>query len=120
MDATIPEGIDLLLNGRTVNSGPLQVRLDDQAHAEGDNRGELDYETNVARARFNVMIDMAGVAKLMARVMHRAPIPPIRAVLHTEGTITDDHNFGLSGPMQVQPHPLFGTEGFSAAVLPGR
>ena len=43
MDATIPEGIDLVWNGRTINSGPLHVQLDDQAHGEGDNRGELDY-----------------------------------------------------------------------------
>src|SRR5947208_2169917 len=67
MDATIPEGIDFVWNGRAINSGPLQVQLDNQARAEGDNRGELDYGTNVARARFNVRIDLSGVAKLLAR-----------------------------------------------------
>ncbi len=120
MDATIPEGIDFLWNGCTNNSGPLQVQLDDQACGEGDNRGELDYQTNVARARFNVRIDLSGVTKLLARVAHGEPIEPIRAVLHSEGVITEDHNFGLSGPMEVQPHPLFGAEGVLAAVLPGR
>ena len=120
MDATIPEGIDFVWNGRAINSGPLQVQLDNQARAEGDNRGELDYGTNVARARFNVRIDLSGVAKLLARAARCEPIEPIRAVLHSEGVITKDHNFGLSGPMEVQPHPLFGTEGVSAAVLPGR
>ena len=50
MDATIPEGIDLVWKGCTINSGPLQVQLDNLARAEGDNCGELDYETNVARA----------------------------------------------------------------------
>jgi hypothetical protein len=120
MDATIPEGIDLLWNGCTVNSGPLQVQLDDQARGEGDNRGELDYETNVARARFNVRIDLSGVAKLLACASHCEPMEPIRAVLHSEGVITEDHNFGLSGPMEVQPHPLFGPEGVSLAVLAGR
>ena len=120
MDATIMEGIDFLWNGRTVNSGPLQVRLDDQARANDDNRGELDYETNMARARFNVMIDLTSIAKLLASATHCEALQPIRAVLHSEGVITDDHNFGLSGPMEVQPHPLFGAEGITAAVLPGR
>lgn len=120
MDAMIPEGINLQLNGLTVNSGPLQVHLDDQARSDGDNGGELNYETNMARARFNVMIDMTGVAKLLARATCGEAIPPVRAVLHGEGVITEDHNFGLAGPMDVQPHPLFGADGLSAAVLPGR
>lgn len=119
MDAMIPEGIHLQLNGRTVNSGPLQVHLDDQARSEGDNRGELDYETNMARARFNVMIDTTGLARLLARATCGETIQPIRAVLHGEGVITEDHNFGLAGPMEIQTHPLFGA-GVSAAVLPGR
>jgi hypothetical protein len=120
MDATIPDGIDLVWNGSTINSGPLQVQLDDRAHAEGDNRGELDYESNVARARFNVRIDLSGLVQLLARAAYCQPMEPIRAVLHSEGVVTEDHNFGLSGPMEIQPHPLFGAEGVSAAILPGR
>jgi hypothetical protein len=120
MDATIPEGIDLLWNESRVNTGPLQIHLDDQARDEGDNRGELDYQKNVARARFNVMIDLTGLARLLARATHCEPMQPIRAVLHSEGVITEDHNFGLSGPMEVRPHPLFGAEGVSVRVLPGR
>jgi len=120
MNATIPEGIDLVWNGCTINSGPLHVQLDDQAHAEGDNRGELDYETNFARARFNLRIDLSGVAKLLARTAYCEPMEPIRAVLHSEGVVTEDHNFGLSGPMEFQPHALVGPEGISATVLPGR
>jgi hypothetical protein len=120
MDATIPEGIDLVWNGCTINSGPLHVQLDDQAHAEGDNRGELDYETNMARARFNLKIDLSGLVKLLARAAHCESIEPIRAVLYSEGVVTEDHNFGLSGPMEFQPHPLFAPEGISALILPGR
>jgi len=120
MDATIPEGIDLVWNGCTINSGPLQVQLDNLARAEGDNCGELDYETNVARARFNVKIDLSGVATLLAGAAHCEPMQPIRAVLHSEGVITEDHNFGLSGPMEVHDHPLLGAEGLVGAVLPGR
>jgi hypothetical protein len=120
MDATIPEGIDLVWNGCTINSGPLQVHLDDQARATGDNCGELDYGTNLAHARFNVRIDLSGVAKLLASAAHCEPIEPIRGVLHSEGVITEDHNFGLSGPMEIQPHSLFGAEGVSILVLPGR
>lgn len=120
MDAVIPEGINLQLNGRAVNSGPLQVRLDEEARSEGDNRGVLDYETNMARARFNVTIDMTGIASLLVRATSGETMQPIRAVLHGEGVITEDHNFGLSGPMEVLPHPLFGADKLSAAVLPGR
>ena len=120
MDATIPEGIDFVWKGYTMKSGPLQVQLDDLSRAEGDNCGELDYETNVTRARFNVRIDLSGVAKLLAGAVHCEPIQPIRAVLQSEGVITEDHNFGLSGPMVFHDHPLFGAEGVVAAILPGR
>jgi len=120
MDATIPEGIDFLWNGCPVNSGPLQILLDDQAYGAGDNRGELDYRKNVARARFNVMIDLTGVARHLPHMTYCEPMQPIRAVLHSEGVITEDHNFGLSGPMEFRPHPFFGAEGVSAVVLPGR
>ena len=50
MDATIPEGFVFKWNGRTVDSGPLRIRLDNHARGEGDNRGELDYEKNVQAA----------------------------------------------------------------------
>src|SRR5262245_12517730 len=119
MDATITEGIDLLWNGCTVNSGPLKIHLDEEARGEGDNHGELNYRNNLARARFNVVIDFTGIARLLAAA-HCEPMQPIRAVVHSEGVITEDHNFGLSGPMEVYPHPLFGAEGVSAVVLPGR
>jgi len=119
MDATITEGFDFLWNGCTVNSGSLQIHLDDKARREGDNRGVLDYTRNVARARLNVVIDLTGIARLLARGAHCERMQPLRAVLHSEGVITEDHNFGLSGPMEVLPHPLFGPEGVSVLVLPG-
>src|SRR5215470_9786459 len=120
MDATVTEGIEFRWNGCTVNSGPLRIHLDDQARGEDDNRGELNYEKNVARARFNVVIDFSGIARLLARATDRETMQPIRAVVHSEGVITEDHNFGLSGPMEFRPHPFFGPEGVSAMVLPGR
>ena len=120
MDATIPEGFVFHWNGHTVHSGPLRIHLDNEARGEGDNRGELDYEKNVARARFNIVIDFTGIARVLSHVSHCEPMQPIRAVLHSEGVITEDHNFGLSGPMQFQPHPFFGPEGISVAILPGR
>jgi hypothetical protein len=120
MDAAIPEGIDFVWNGCTVNSGPLLLQLDDQACAEGDNRGELDYETNMAHARFNVRIDLSNITTLLAGDLDPDLIQPIRAVLHSEGLVSEDHNFGLSGPLEFHPHPLFGAEGLSGAILPGR
>lgn len=120
MDATITEGFDFLWNRCRINSGPLQIHLDAKACGEGDNRGILDYQTNVARARFNVVIDLTGTARLLARAAHCEAMQPLHAVLDSEGVITDDHNFGLSGPIKVLPHPLFGPEGVVAAVLPGR
>jgi hypothetical protein len=120
MDATIPEGIDFLWNGKTVKSGPLQIHLDGQARGEGENCGELDYQENMARARFNVVIDLTGISRLVAQATHCELMQPIRAVLHSEGVITEDHNFGLSGPMEFCPHPFFGAEGVSAVILPGR
>jgi hypothetical protein len=120
MDATIPEGFVFQWNGRTVQSGPLRIHLDNQARGEGDNYGELDYEKNVARARFNIVIAFTGIARVLSHATHCEPMKPIRGVLHSEGVITEDHNFGLSGPMQFHPHPFFGAEGVSVAILPGR
>ena len=111
LNATITEGIELLWNGFTVNSGPLKITLDNHAHGEHDNRGELDYQKKLARAQFNVLIALTGITE---------PLKPPRAVLRSQGEITEDHNFGLSGPMEFHPHPLFGAEGISAMVLPGR
>src|SRR5262247_2275877 len=119
MDATITEGFDFLWNGFRVNSGPLQIHLDDTTRGEGANRGVLDYQKNVARARLNVVIDLTGIARLLGRAAHCEAMQPLRAVLHSEGVITEDHNFGLSKPMEVLPHPLFGPEGVSVLVLPG-
>ena len=120
MDATIPEGFVFQWNGRTAHSGPLRIHLDNYARSEGDNRGELDYEKNLARARFNIVIDFTGIARVLSHATHCELVQPIRAVLHSEGGITEDHNFGLSGPMQFHPHPFFGDEGISVAILPGR
>jgi hypothetical protein len=39
----------------------------------------------VARAQFNVKIELAGVAKLLTSAAHCEPIEPVRAVLHSEG-----------------------------------
>jgi hypothetical protein len=97
----------------------LEVVHIDKARGEGDNRGVLDYQKNVARARLNVVVALTGIARLLARAANCEPMPPLRAVLHWEGVITEDHNFGLSGPMEVLPHPLFGPEAVSAVVLPG-
>ena len=118
MDATIPEGFDFLWNGFRVNSGPLRVHLDDKSRGESDNRGVLDYEKNVARAQLHVVIDLSGIARLLARAAGEA-MQPLRAVMHAEGAIVENHNFGLSGPMEFSPHPLFGPEGVSVLVLPG-
>lgn len=120
MQAAIPEGIDVLWNGRHVNSGPLEIHLDGQARGEDDNRGELNYESNVASARFNLTIDVRGIAKLVASATQYASMQPLRAVVQSEGVITEDHNFGLSGPVHFAPHPLFGAAGVSAMILPGR
>ena len=120
MDAAIPEGFVFHWNGLPVHSGPLRIHLDNQARGAGDNRGELDYEKNVARARFNVVIDVTGIAAVLSHATHCELTQSIRAVLYSEGVITEDHNFGLSGPMEVRTHPLFGAEGVSVAVLPGR
>src|SRR5262249_15279576 len=115
MEAAIPEGIDFVWNGSRFNSGPLQVRLDRQAREEGDNSGELDFDTNVARARFNLAIDMSGVAKRVAGSQCDW-VRPMRAVLDAEGVITEDHNFGFSGPMNIHPHLFAGTGQISALV----
>src|SRR5262249_56561038 len=58
--------------------------LDDKARGQGDNCGELDYQKNVARARFNVVIDFTGIARLLARAGDCGPMQPIRAVLRSE------------------------------------
>lgn len=120
MKATIPEGIDFTWKGCSINSGPIHVTLDDQARAEGDNRGELDYDSNKARARFNLKMEFPALAKGIIGSALPELTQPIRGVLQSEGLITEDHNFGLSGPLEVQEHPLVDPQEVSASILPGR
>ena len=57
VDVTIPEGIPVEVCGYRFPSGPVHITLDGEAPA-GSSGGSLDYEANVARARFRIQLDL--------------------------------------------------------------
>jgi hypothetical protein len=118
LNATAPEGVPVEWMGEEIPSGPLTIVLDDGPSGE-DSRGELDYARRHARAEFHVRIEMSELTDLLEALgVDPRLTRPVRAVVRSEGQITDDHSFVLTGPCQVEPHEVFG--GARATMLPGQ
>ena len=113
--AEVPDGIPIVWQETTLQSGPLVIELD-----EGDSRGVLDYDRREAQVEFNVRVrfpELAGVLEAMGVAPELRQ--PVRAVLRSEGKILDDHSFALSGSSELRPHAMFAAEETAACVLPG-
>lgn len=113
--AEVPDGIPIVWQETTLQSGPLVIELD-----EGDSRGVLDYDRRAAQVEFNVRVrfpELAGVLESMGVAPELTQ--PVRAVLRSEGKILDDHSFALSGSSELRPHAMFAAEETAACVLPG-
>jgi hypothetical protein len=91
------------------------LELDDQR----ESRGRLDYGSCKAKAEFHVKLSFPEFAETLRGFgVDGGMTEPLKAELHSEGAIGEDHSFGLSGDCRVQEHPLFDSS-LSASVLPG-
>ena len=118
LSAHVPEGVPLQWQGKTFNSGPLIIELD-QSATDGS-RGTLDYLRRRATAEFHVLLKFPEFANLLESLSVDAKFTePIRAVLRSEGDILEDHSFQFTGPTTVSAHPLFDEDEAIASVMPG-
>jgi hypothetical protein len=116
LQATVPDGVPLEYQGRRFSSGPLTIELD----VENPSCGFLDYSCRRAKAEFHVRMQFSEFAEtLLGLGADISFTNPVRATLHSQGDILDDHSFYLSGPCELLPHELFRPNEAAATVLPG-
>lgn len=116
LTASVPQGVPIEWQGRTLPSGPLTVTLNE----DGCSQGVLDYDNRHAQAEFRVKMEFPEFADLLEGLgVDRSFAEPVYAVLRSKGDILDDHGFALSGSCDLGAHPLFSQGCTSAGVLPG-
>ncbi len=115
LEAVAPAGVPLTWQGRTFNSGPLQLDLDTTP-----SHGSLDYAAGRAASEFHVRLHMPEFSELLLALgADPALAQPLRATLKSEGAINADHSFSLSGGAVIAKHALLEAEAPEARVLPG-
>jgi len=105
--------------GYKISTGPLHLGLDDSS---GISCGVMNYELGLVSTEFHVLVRFRRFAlQLKALGMDVEFMPPIHAVLKTEGEILGDHSFngGLRGNCKVESHKMFSSRDLSVEVLPG-
>jgi hypothetical protein len=118
LDASVPEGLPVTLQGQAMRSGRIRVRLDETAPAESG--GVLDYGRGRAEVTFHVRLDFPEIADALRWAgLDGEEVPPARGVLRSTGDILADHSFALSGACTLAAHDLFRAEDLGARVLPG-
>ncbi len=115
--ASVAEGVSIEWQGQEFNSGPLTIELDETAtHSVG----MLDYSRRRAEAEFHVQLAFPDLVSMLEPLGVDPELTrPVRAVLHSEGEILDDHSFALSGRCKLAPHEILSSEETLASVLPG-
>jgi hypothetical protein len=120
LTARVPEGVALAWQGKEFLSGPLVIGLDEDTSSAG-NRGVLDYSRCRVRATFQVLFSFPDFARTLEELgVDPELTSPMRATLHSEGKIVEDHSFVLSGPCDLAPHALLTSPETTACVLPGQ
>lgn len=117
LEAQVPDGVPIEWQGKTFNSGALNIHLDSSGNASS---GVLDYSRKRAVAEFHIRLEFPEFAHML-EALDVAPelLQPVRAVLNSEGEILDDHSFVLSGRCRLEEHGLFPSRETGASVLPG-
>lgn len=118
LQASVPDGVPLEWQGKTFDSGALNIALDESSLQSS--KGVLDYEHKRARAEFHVRLEFPEFARMLEDLGVSSELTqPVRAVLVSTGDILDDHSFLLSGRCALQEHGLFPASETCASVLPG-
>jgi hypothetical protein len=116
--AQVAEGVVVQWQGQELNSGPLNIELDETAST--GNRGVLDYGHGRAHANFQVLLTFPELASTLEMLGVDSELTqPVHAVICSEGQILDDHSFVLTGPCKLADHALLSAEQTTASVLPG-
>jgi hypothetical protein len=105
--------------GYKISSGPLDFGLDD---SNGISCGVMDYELGAVLSEFHVLVRFRRFAlQLKALGIDAELMPPVHAVLKTEGKILADHSFngGLRGSCKVESHKMFSGRDLRIEILPG-
>ena len=105
--------------GYKSSTGPLVLGLDDST---GISCGMMNYELGVVSTEFHVLVRFHRFAlQLKALGMDVELMPPVHAVLKTEGEILPDHSFngGLRGSCKVESHKMFSAQDLRIEILPG-
>ena len=119
LQAEVPDGVPVEWQGKTFNSGALNILLDECS--ESNSTGVLDYSQKRASAQFHVRLEFPEFARMLEAVDVPPELTqPVHAVLNSEGEILDDHSFVLSGRCRLREHGLFPSSETRAAILPGR
>jgi hypothetical protein len=115
----VPRGLPIMWRGYKISSGPLDFGLDD---SNGTSCGVMDYELGAVLSEFHVLVRFRRFAlQLKALGIDAELMPPIHAVLKTEGRILADHSFngGLRGNFKVESHKMFSGRDLRIEILPG-
>ena len=105
--------------GYKISTGPLDFGLDDST---GISCGVMNYELGAVSSEFHVLVRFRQFAlQLKALGIDAELMPPIHAVLKTEGKILPDHSFngGLRGSCKVESHKMFSSQDLGIEILPG-
>jgi hypothetical protein len=118
-EAHVPGGLPVMWRGYKISTGPLDFGLDDST---GISCGVMNYELGVVSTEFHVLVRFRRFGlQLKALGIDVELMPPVHAVLKTEGAILPDHSFngGLRGTCKVESHKMFSSEDLRAEILPG-
>jgi hypothetical protein len=118
-EADVPGGLPIMWRGFKISTGPLDFGLDDST---GISCGVMNYELGVVSTEFHVLVRFRRFGlQLRALGIDAELMPPIHAILKTEGAILPDHSFngGLRGSCKVESHKMFSSQDLRIEVLPG-
>ena len=119
LDVHVPGGLPITWRGYKISTGPLDFGLDDSTAISS---GVMKYELGVVTSEFHVLVRFRRFAlQLKALGIGAELVPPIHAVLKTEGAILPDHSFncGLRGSCKVESHKMFSSQNLQVEILPG-
>src|SRR5215472_11202898 len=107
--ARVAERVSIEWQGNRVDPGIFYIELDDAGGTPSE--GTLDYATFRAEAAFHVLLTFPEFADTLEELGADPELTePVHAVIHSKGRIREDHGFVLSGPCDLEPHPLLQAE----------
>ena len=87
LDVHVPSGFPVMWRGYKISTGPLDFGLDDST---GISCGLMNYELGVVSSEFHVLVRFRWFALQLKTVGIDADlVPPVHAVLKTEGAIVE-------------------------------